>query len=159
MSTPSLNAEKWLLPTVLLYCRRTLQHLNPRRGNLILSPRMSHSTFIGLCLVLFLALLFFRTSDWATTDVSPVLLFHQLSCHAPTGVYIYFRCSHLMACLVRVPRTKNLYLRPSWSVYVAPCVFFSWLPCILAFSSAECHSTAIEFVYCTSLTSTIGLQW
>ena len=58
MSTPSLDAEKLLLPTVLLYCRRTLQHLNPLRGNLILSPRMSHSTFTGLCLVLFLALLF-----------------------------------------------------------------------------------------------------
>jgi len=156
MSTPSLNAEKWLLPTVLLYCRRTLQHLNPRRGNLILSPRMSHSTFTGLCLVLFLALLFL----WHQTEqpLMSALCYCSINCRVILLLeYIYFRCSHLMACPVRVPRTKNLYLRPSWwSVYLAPCVFFSWLPCILAFSSAECHSTAIEFVYRTSLTSTIA---
>ena len=128
MSTPSLNAEKWLLPTVLLYCRRTLQHLNPRRGNLILSPRMSHSTFIGLCLVLFLALLFFydiRLSNnwcWPCAIVPSIVV----SCSYWS---IYFRCSHLMACPVRVPRTKNFYLRPSWwSVYVAPRVFLVDFP-------------------------------
>ena len=36
-----------------------------------------------------------------------------------------FTCNHLMAYPVRVPRAKNLCLRPSlWSLYLAPCVFF-----------------------------------
>ena len=50
-----------ILPTVLLYCRQTLQHVNPLRENPILSPRMSHNSFTGLflyCLVLFLTLFF-----------------------------------------------------------------------------------------------------
>ena len=123
MSTPSLNAEKWLVPTVLLYCRRTLQHLDPRRGHLILSPRMSHGTFIGLCLVLFLAFLFL----WHQTEqpLISALCYCSINCRVMLLLeYIYFRCSHLMACPVRVPRTISLYLRPSWwSVYLAPCVF------------------------------------
>ena len=53
MSTPFLNAEKLLLPTVLQYCRRTPQHLNPFRGIFVLPPRMYCSTFTGLNLVLF----------------------------------------------------------------------------------------------------------
>ena len=127
MSTPSLNAEKWLLPTVLLYWRRTLQHLTPPRGNLFLSPRMSHSTLTGLCLVLFLALLSsrFRLSNhWCR----PCAI-GSINCLVMLLLEYIFRCNHLMACPVRVPRTKNLYLRPSWwSVYLAPCAFLVDFP-------------------------------
>ena len=159
MSTPSVNAEKRLVPTVLLYCRRTLQNLNPRRGNLILSPRMSHSTFIGLCLVLLLALLFL----WHQTEqpLMSALCYCSINCRVVLLLeYTYFRCSHLMACPVRVPRTKNLYLRPSWwSVYLAPYVFLVDFPVFWLSAQPSVIETAIEFVYRTSLTSTIGLQW
>ena len=124
MSTPSLNAEKWSIPTVLLYCRRTLQYLTPPRGNLILSPRMSRSTFTGLRLVLFLALLF-----WSHQTEQPLMCYCSINCLVMLLLEYIVRCNHLMACPVRVPRTKNLYLRPSWwREYLAPYVFLVDFP-------------------------------
>ena len=62
----------------------------PPRGNLILSPRMSHSTFTGLCIVLSLELLFLSHQTEQPLMSALCYWFHQLSCHAPTGVLIYF---------------------------------------------------------------------
>ena len=131
MSTPSLDAEKWLLPTVRLYCRRTLQHWNPPRGNLILSPRMSHSTWIGLflhCLVLFSALLFFSHQTEQPLMSALCYLFHHLSCHAPTRVY----CSGVInSWLVHCDyRALWIYIFALlwWRVYLAPYVLLVDFP-------------------------------
>ena len=57
----SLNAEKWLLPTVLLYCRRTLQHLTHAEISSV--PAVVSSHFHWACLVLFFSAFIFITSD------------------------------------------------------------------------------------------------
>ena len=110
MSTPSLNAEKWLLPTVLLYCRRTLQHLT--HAEISFCPRGCLIAFsLGLSCIVFSAFICI-TSDWATTDVGPVLLFHQLSCHDPNGVYFLgVITSWLVQCEYRALRIYIFALR------------------------------------------------
>ena len=108
--------------TVLLYCRRDPQHLSPPRGNLILSPRMSRSTFTGLflhCLVLFSALLFFSHQTEQPLMSALCYWFHHLSCHALTGVY-FFRCNLLMACLL--PSASSAHYLSISSPFVVKCV-------------------------------------
>ena len=121
MSTPSLNAEKVMFPTVLLYCRRTLEHLNSPRGNLILSPRMSHSTFTGLSYIVLYCLqriLFSHQTEqpltWARCN-----WFHHLFRHAPIVVYI-FKCKHHMACLLSSASTAHYV--SLYSPFVMKCI-------------------------------------
>ena len=121
MSTPSLNAEKWLFPTVLQYCRQTRQHLNPPRG-------MSYSIFTGLflyCLVLFSVLYFphIRLSNhWCRPcAIGSIICLVMLLLEC---IFLGEITSWLLSCPVRVPRTMCLCLRPSWwAVYLAQYVF------------------------------------
>ena len=116
MSTPSLNAEKRLLLTMLLYCRRTLPHLNPLRGNPILSPRIYNSTFTGL--FLYCPVLFVAHYSVTTTDVRPVLLVASFAMSCSYWSIYVFECNHVMACLFSSASTVHSVSLP----FVANCI-------------------------------------
>ena len=75
---------------------------------------MSHSTLTGLflhCPVLFSVLLFFTHQTEQPLMSALCYWFHNLSRHAPTGVYsLGVITSWLVCCPVRVPRNMYLYL-------------------------------------------------
>ena len=99
MSTPFLNAEKWLRPTVLQYCRRTPQHLNPLSGNLVLYQRMHRSTFTALNVVLlFLALSFLSHQFEQALMTALCYWFQHLSFVSSSSYRMMFRCSRRRDC-------------------------------------------------------------
>ena len=164
MSTPSLNAEKWLLPTVLLYCRRTLQHLTPH-AEISLCPRgclvalsLSFSYIVLYCFQCFYFSHIILSNHWCR----PLCYwFHHLSRHAPTGVYI-FGCHHRMACLLSGASTAH-YESIS-SPFAVKCirstVCFLLVDFPVFWLSAQRSGLVPQLrLHRSSLTNTLGLQW
>ena len=101
---------------------------------------MSHSTLTGLflhCPVLFSVLLFFTHQTEQPLMSALCYWFHNLSRHAPTGVYsLGVITSWLVCCPARVPRTMNLNFALRGEVYrkylSTVCFLFNfpvfWLP-------------------------------